>query len=346
MDEQTRTGSKTPSIGKEDNMALKDMMTGYLWHAISTNPNAKSFPWGGCGPTDVSRESIIAELESRPEGQALLHPLVHTPVVPTLPAWDPSQEVSGLGDNRIPLAIRINWVWSKVAKIQPNFKREHWAFNDDPHQIYAMVADDACGFRGFSGAKVMDIGANMGVFTAMCALNGSHVTAYEANHAVFDILLGQIQKIGLTNQVAAVNAAIWTETGPVTFKSSLSKWDDPAVSTWEFHNGCVLMGQFDEQTAEHVNGISLDDAIGDKEWDCIKMDIEGAEFKVLMAASDEALKRVKFFTIELHNGWADLDTYKQLIARMERVFSLAGTIDGNPEVKSQHRYISLFATRK
>ena len=328
-------------------MALKDMMTGYLWHAISTNPNAKSFPWGGCGPTDVSRESIIAELESRPEGQALLHPSVHTPVVPTLPTWDPSQGVSGLGDNRIPLAVRIDWVWSKVDQVQPNFKREHWTgVLDDPHQIYGMVVDDVCGFRGFPGAKVMDIGANMGVVTAVCALNGSRVVAYEANLSVFNVLLSQIQKIGIADRVTPINAAIWTTTGPVTFKSSLSKWEDPSISTWEFHNGCVFMGQFNEKLAEHVSGVSLDDAIGDTEWDCIKMDIEGAEFKVLMAASDEALKRVKFFTIELHNGWADLDTYKQLIARMERVFSLTGTIDGNPDVKSQHRYISLFATRK
>lgn len=56
---------------------LKDLPTGFLWNAVSTNPEAQVFPWtvNGFAANEVPRSAVIDELRSRPEGHELLKKL-------------------------------------------------------------------------------------------------------------------------------------------------------------------------------------------------------------------------------------------------------------------------------
>jgi hypothetical protein len=65
----------------------------------------------------------------------------------------------------------IERVWSRVAKEHPEFTRAHDIFNN-PWSVQHHVLDNEQGFVPFPGAKVLDLGANVGVCTAYWALNG------------------------------------------------------------------------------------------------------------------------------------------------------------------------------
>jgi hypothetical protein len=54
------------------NPMLRDLPTTFITAALQTNPQAVSFPWSGHGSGDVSRESLIEELQTRPDGRAWL----------------------------------------------------------------------------------------------------------------------------------------------------------------------------------------------------------------------------------------------------------------------------------
>src|SRR5260370_33931699 len=63
------------------------------------------------------------------------------------------------------------------------------------------------------GDWVMDIGANKGGVTALCALNGASVVAYEPNPIAFELLEETIKLNHIEKQVTAIPAAVHTKTG-------------------------------------------------------------------------------------------------------------------------------------
>jgi 2-polyprenyl-3-methyl-5-hydroxy-6-metoxy-1,4-benzoquinol methylase len=106
-------------------------------------------------------------------------------------------------------------VWARMSQEHPEFTRDHDPLND-PWTVEALVLNSDShniDFQPFPGARVMDIGANVGLLTAYWALNGCQVTAYEADPETCKIMAEHCQKLG----VNAVNAAIWTHQGEISF---------------------------------------------------------------------------------------------------------------------------------
>jgi len=53
------------------------------------------------------------------------------------------------------------------------------------------------------------------------------------------------------------------------------------------------------------------------------MDIEGAEFEVLLAASPKALNKIKFMYVEFH-PWVSQEIYDETIAKLNAIFKFIG----------------------
>lgn len=180
------------------------------------------------------------------------------------------------------------------------------------------------GFQPFAGARVMDIGANIGMVTAFCALNGARVESYEADSVTYSVLSDMVIGMNLSDKVKLYNKAIWIESGKCSFHGFTSN-DGGNLS----HNGaltdrlCPDNGKF--RDAELVNCISLNDAIGSEIWDCIKIDVEGAEFEILLNADSERLeKQVKMIYVEFHHGWAESGLYGALLQKLTPIFDFDG----------------------
>ena len=217
-------------------------------------------------------------------------------------------------------------VWVRVAKEQPEFTRDHDAGNNY-HAVREIVLGGSVTwaaangyFQPFRGARVMDVGANAGVYSAYCGLREAQVVAYEPFPTVFAMLRNMIERTGLSSYVRAVNAAVWTYTGKIPYIGHKTPNEDVTCYNGGVPTDGVKWFPADYERADKVDCISFEEAIGDTVWDCVKMDIEGGEFEVLLATPEAALKKIRFMYVEFHD-WASQEFYDRTIKKLRDVFT-------------------------
>lgn len=235
-----------------------------------------------------------------------------------------------LGNSLINSPRKIS-VWEQMSLEHPEFTPAHDLF-DDHEQVATLLLGNYIGFTPFTGARVMDIGANAGILTAYWAIHGADVTAYEADPVTHKLLTNMLTKNSLKANV--IHAAVWTHTGEVLYAGHGNQWDDRGGRNGAIqvpiHDGFVgnLGSETDTVT---VPCISLVDALGDVIWDAVKIDIEGAEFELLMSVEDQVLRdRIRYMHLEFHNDWADDALYHKLMDKLASIFDL--DIFPNPHV--------------
>jgi FkbM family methyltransferase len=216
-------------------------------------------------------------------------------------------------------------VWARMALEHPEFTREHDA-GDNYHAVREIVLSGSLTWAGANGffvprpwSRIMDVGANAGIYSAYCGLHGAEVTAYEPFPAVFEMLSSMIQRTELIYYVKPINAAVWTYTGEIPYIGHRTANEDVTCLNGGVPTNGVTWTPDDYAKATKVQCISFDDAIGEETWDCVKMDVEGAEFEILLAASVESLKRIKFMYLELHD-WVSQGLYDETLKKIESVF--------------------------
>ena len=226
-------------------------------------------------------------------------------------------------------------VWKKVEERYPAFTRAHDSFGN-PWAVEGLVLDEFVGFKPFQGARVMDVGANIGIWTAFCAVGGCQVTSYEADQKTYSVLKSMIARTGLESVVTSFNKAVWTYTGKCTFRGD--EGTQPGV---RLRNGAIQVSGknvIDGLETEDVECISFEQAIGPEEWDCIKMDVEGAEFELLRVTPIEVFQRIKFMQVEFHNAWADKGEHFALIEKMRPIFDITGSLNVEGEWEGRYHW--------
>jgi FkbM family methyltransferase len=158
------------------------------------------------------------------------------------------------------------------------------------HNYDFLPGKDPYTFKPFVGAKILDIGANLGMVTAFWAMNGADVTSYEADPETYKIMVSMLTRVGLKANVT--NAAIWSHTGQVNFKG-VGHMDGDRVC----RNGGIESGP----ESQPVSCVTFASALGTTMWDCVKMDIEGAEYPVLMSTPLESMRNINYMNLEIHH---------------------------------------------
>jgi FkbM family methyltransferase len=142
------------------------------------------------------------------------------------------------------------------------------------------------------GDWVLDLGAHFGMFSLYCASRGCVVESYEPATIAFGELChtAEVATEIKKGKINPINKAVWSSDGrmflsldPLT--SAANKLATPSTEPCEF-----------------VQTVSLKTALRGRSWDCMKVDIEGAEWEVLTKASRRDLELIKFLTIEIHNN--------------------------------------------
>lgn len=227
-------------------------------------------------------------------------------------------------------------VWSRVSSECPEFTHSMDPMND-PWAVEALLFGNQINTKRFPGGNVLDIGANVGILSAYWASTGSNVVAYEADPMTFELLNNMVIRTGLN--IMPVNKAIWTYNGQVEFNGA-SHIDRER----EIRGGCLWVplrpqGFYENPAAKFytVDCITLKEALGDTVWDCVKMDIEGAEFEVLASTDIEIMQRqIKYMQLEFHNGWATDAQYNDLIKKLQSAFTIDGVSDSNGRLMWAH----------
>jgi FkbM family methyltransferase len=210
-----------------------------------------------------------------------------------------------------------------------------WSFSDIEASLWQ---GDTWGVQNHirEGCKVLDFGANNGLVTALCAVNGAVVTAYEPHPRGYELLLETIRLNEIESRVLAIKAAVWTYTGFLKMNLSVPHGTD---STKYFTSGVTEMCESPNPNnilGYEVKCVSFDEAIGETEWDIVKMDVEGAEYPILLNCSDSIFDRIRFLTIEMHPDSSNTEEkYQQILVKLMRHYTLV----------TQDRF-SIFAVRK
>lgn len=146
------------------------------------------------------------------------------------------------------------------------------------------------GYEIAPGDVVIDVGANLGVFTAFAAkqATGVLVYAYEPSPIVFDYLRRNVEASRLTG-ITLVQAAVAGVSGPRLF----------------VEGGNKMVGHLGDQSSQGqlVTCQTLEDVFKTNDLtrcDLLKIDCEGAEYEIFETVRPETLVRVKRIVGEYH----------------------------------------------
>ena len=137
------------------------------------------------------------------------------------------------------------------------------------------------------GRPVIDIGANVGTFAVLAAsLGASKVVAAEPVSETYERLVQNLQKASAN--AVAMKAAVMDKVGTV----------DIGVNPKSGHNSLYMA----QNGSESVPSVTLDSLLELVEGDevFLKMDCEGAEYDILMNATQEQMRRISRLAIEIH----------------------------------------------
>ncbi len=156
------------------------------------------------------------------------------------------------------------------------------------HEVYGLGHyDHVPRFLPRPGWLVVDVGANIGVFTALAATRGARVHAFEPNPGPYDRLLRTVRANKLHANVAARPVAVGARRGWATLTS---------------HEASTPLGTIMTAGAGlPVLVVTLDEELADvPHIDLLKIDTEGSEADILRGAP-QVLRRTDRAMIEYHS---------------------------------------------
>jgi len=138
-----------------------------------------------------------------------------------------------------------------------------------------------------SSPRILDLGAHVGMSCLFFKRRypKAKVVAFEADPIIYSLLKENI-KNNLLTDVELINKAVWIKNGIV-----------------EFSRDDLLRGKgrlSSSKTNYRVDSVNLKEWLRDKNFDLIKMNIEGAEHTVIPSAIDE-LSKVPYIIFEYHS---------------------------------------------
>jgi FkbM family methyltransferase len=154
-------------------------------------------------------------------------------------------------------------------------------------------------------AVILDLGANLGMFSLFAAMHapGARIVALEPYPQIFTRLVENIRTNGLADRVTCWNRGVMGRTGqvhlqdPATLASPSSSHGLPPVD--DDHCPSTLAVEVSDWSDLMRR---LEAELGVTSIDLVKMDIEGHEYEVLLAARPADLAGVAMWVMEVHNN--------------------------------------------
>ena len=187
--------------------------------------------------------------------------------------------------------------------------KEAWVEN-----VYQIQVGDF-----FDTGVFIDLGANIGAVSLYVASFNDNrdgkpikVIAYEPEPHNLKYLSGNVKTNQKVEQIKIVNKAVYDYAGKMKI-------------TNRGGNSQLNTGEGAEVEVIPLRDVFTDNKIG--ECDVMKIDIEGAEYAVLLGAEVETLRKIKYLTLEFTG--TSLEQFGKLVAHLAQVFNLH--IIGTPQ---------------
>jgi FkbM family methyltransferase len=149
---------------------------------------------------------------------------------------------------------------------------------------------------------VIDIGANIGLFSLFAARLARIVYSFEPSSESFIYLKNNVSSNSFNN-IKCFNYALAPHSGEIPFGES----EDLTSSSFYRHNNSATSVK-----SKIVNCVNLQEIFDKNQIDCcdfLKMDCEGCEFEVLFATPPEYLKKIVTISMEFHDSFTEYTHY-------------------------------------
>lgn len=155
------------------------------------------------------------------------------------------------------------------------------------------------------GDIVVDVGANVGVFSIYAGKKGAKVYSFEPNPQVFELLRENIRFNHLEDQVVAINAALGdTEDKVDLFIPNSSKvYKEGSASISKQYVGGLIEILYDDFKVYKVQSKTLESFIKEfklEKVDLLKMDCEGSELCIIKNSNPDVFEIIKNIAMETH----------------------------------------------
>jgi FkbM family methyltransferase len=187
--------------------------------------------------------------------------------------------------------------------------------------ISRQIADGEYAYSGLMperGDRVVDIGANIGVYSLWAARRGAEVAAYEPAPDTFPHLLSNVSQAARITPIQAAVVGVSPPSGSVSLFLHEERSTRNTVLGQEVGTG--------EPLGRHVDvpAVGISEVLG-KSCDLLKVDCEGAEFDIFAAAEDVMLRRARRIVLEFHRVAGHPD---ELLGRLVSAGFTASLLEG------------------
>jgi FkbM family methyltransferase len=160
-------------------------------------------------------------------------------------------------------------------------------FNEDIYGLHSNLGN---------GLVVLDIGANVGVYSLYCSLHYdiSKVYAFEPDPETFSQLKNNVRINNLDSKIVAVKKAVTGLDGQSVFYADDESSRASSTMRKSGRQFCVetlsIPGLFEELQIDHA--------------DIAKIDIEGSEYPAIFNCPKDILRKMKTILVECHGDFA------------------------------------------
>jgi FkbM family methyltransferase len=180
---------------------------------------------------------------------------------------------------------------SRVVELRSGLKIH---LSEHPHDVISVflifVREDYGHIQ--SGSTVVDVGANIGIFSLYAAHHrAQRVFAYEPSAESYDYLLQNIRANHLERIIIPCRLAVVGTPGePVRFPTKSSMYN-------------AILTDNDASEFEWVNTIGLSEILNQTgDSNLLKLDCEGAEYSILLSVGQDVYARLQNIRLEYHLG--------------------------------------------
>ncbi len=168
---------------------------------------------------------------------------------------------------------------------------------------------------------ILDIGASKGYFTALCASHGARVVSYEPSPKSFEQMTRNLVLNDLTAELHM--KGVWKEPANVRLHLHPTSAGNHSL----YHCGHVCYEECDAPSVG-IDCEGFNSIIGDTNWAFVKMDCEGAEYEILLSATDKSLSLIDTIAMELHGPVILQEKlYQLMLDRLSKFFNLRGVAE-------------------
>lgn len=215
-------------------------------------------------------------------------------------------------------------------------------FRTPLYETIAEVVDYDCyqlvAWRGESPADVVvvDIGANVGVFSVIAGLFAKQVIAFEPIEQTCDALRENVSRNKLSN-VTVVQAAVTTSDKPVTLEMASDTSVSARVTPVQLNGESIGISAVGVSLRSVLARLPLESRIS-----LMKIDCEGGEYGIVEQIDKSNTDRIQAMTFEVH----DIDKQRNVWTLWAKLESLGYRVSYKPEMFGRKNLHHLLAMRR